>query len=99
MEKRRFPRRRDDAKDPPPDEVKNLSTQNADADKQALRGAESLRQMMCSPVYGDPLVMEEEFVDLTIRYAQRGLRWVKMAKAVGVSVTNRSFRAELRARQ
>ena len=40
-----------------------------------------------------PLLLEEEFGDVTIRFAHRGLRWVKMAHAVGISV------AGLRARQ
>ena len=45
-----------------------------------------------APVYGDPLCLEEVFIDLEIRFAQRGLRWIKMAQSSGISATNRRFR-------
>ena len=55
--------------------------------------------MAQAPVYGDPFLLEEEFYDLTSRFARRGLGWVKMAQAVAIIVENRRYRAELRARQ
>ena len=82
-----------------PDEASALSTRNADSDRQALLDAGELWQMSQAPVYGDPSMLEDEFGDLTIRFAQRGLRWVEMEQAVGISVPNRRYRAELRAHQ
>ena len=82
----------------PPDEVKALSKRNGDIDRQALIDAEARWQMFCAPVYGDHLLIEEECVGSTIRFAQIGLRWVEMVQAVGISVSNRRYRAELRSR-
>ena len=81
-----------------PDEVRSLSTRNADVGRQALLEAEALWQMPQAPVYADTFLLEE-FDDLSIRLAQRGFRWVKMAQAAGISVANRRYRAEPGARQ
>ena len=53
--------------------------------------------MMKSPVYGDPVVLEEEFSELPIRFAKRGIRWIKLAQMAGISAPNRRFRSEQRA--
>ena len=63
-----------------------------------MNDAESLWQVMFVPVYGCPFCAEEEFDDLATRIAQRGLRWVRMSQAHGVSVANRRYRGEMRAR-
>ena len=54
--------------------------------------------MLKSPVYGDPVLIEEEFSELAIRFAKRGLRWVKMAQMTNIQSANRRIRGEHRAR-
>ena len=79
--------------------MKALSARNCDIDRQAIRGAEALWQIFHEPVYRDPLLIEEKFCAITIRFAHRGMRWVGMAQEVGISLANRRYRSELRARQ
>ena len=81
-----------------PGEVQSIAMSNAELDTQALNGAEALWQTTISPVYGDPLCLEDGFTDISIRFAQRGIRWIKMARPAGISAANRRCRSELRAR-
>ena len=75
-----------------------MDAQNAEQDQKSLNDAESLWQMTNDPVYGDPMLLGEEFIDLSIRFAQRGLRWAQMAQSVGISAADRRSLSEMGAR-
>ena len=81
-----------------PGEAQNISQMSVTEDRQALGDAESLWQMLKSPVYGDPISIEGEFSELAILFAKRGLRWVKMAQMATICAPNRRLRSEHRAR-
>ena len=67
-----FPKRKFKAhKKVTPEEVRFISHLNAEQDTHALNDAEALWQMMVSPVYGDPVCLEEEFSELAIRFSKR----------------------------
>ena len=53
--------------------------------------------MLAGPIYGDPTCPEEEFPDLAIRIAQRGLRGARTSIARGITNSNRRLRSERRA--
>ena len=80
-----------------PDDVKKALAASAMADRNALTDAEALWQMFLNPVYGDPTCPEEDFSDLAVRFARRGLRWIRMALAHGITLANRRIRSESRA--
>ena len=80
-----------------PEEAINISQISATEDRQALNDAEALWQMPKSPVYGDPICIEGEFIELAIRFAKRGLRWIKMAQMTTTQAANRRIRSEHRA--
>lgn len=63
-----------------PGDLRMVTQLHADHEKQALAEAEALWQTMTAPVYGDPLFLEVEFIDFAIRFARRGIRWVKIAQ-------------------
>ena len=81
-----------------PEEAQTISAMNITEERQALDDAESLWHMLKSPVYGDPVLIEEEFSELAIRFAKRGIRWVKMAQMTNIQAANRRIRSEHRAR-
>ena len=81
-----------------PDDVRLVTQLNADHEKHALNDAEALWQTMTAPVYGDPTCLEEEFSELAIRFAKRGVRWVEIAQVYGVSAADRRVRSEHRAK-
>ena len=85
---------------------KNLRTQDVQkamaasalSDRNALNDAEALRRMFMNPVYGDPTNPEEEdFSDLAVRFAQRGLRWIRLASTHGITMATRRIRSGTRA--
>ena len=76
----------------------NISQLSLNEDRQALNDAEALWQMLKSPVYGDPMCIEGEFSELAIRFAKRGLRWIKMAQMTDTQAASRRIRSEHRAR-
>ena len=80
-----------------PEDAFNITQISATEDRQALNDAEALWQMLNSPVYGDPICIEGEFSEIAIRYAKRGLRWIKMAQMTTIQAANRRIRSEHRA--
>ena len=82
-----------------PDEVRATAQASCDAEHEALGEAEAMWQMFEAPVYWGHECPEEEFSASAIRFAPRGRRWIGLAQVHGVSLTNRRFRAELRARR
>ena len=80
-----------------PEDAKSDIAESALTDQNALTEADALWHMFPNPVYGDPTNREEDFSDLAIRLAQRGMRWVKLALAHGITMANRRIRSESRA--
>ena len=72
-----------------PEEVKESAEGGAIADQNALRGAESMRRMFAALAYGGPTWPDGGFSDLAVLFAQRGLRWAKLAQGDGVAASNR----------
>ena len=81
-----------------PEVARNISQMSVNEESHALNDAEALWQMMKSPVYGDPVCIEGEFSEPAIRFAKRGVRWIKMAQMTTISAANRRMRSEHRAR-
>ena len=66
-----------------PEEANQLYDANSERGQKALNDAEAICQITYAPVYGDPLFLEEELGDLSVRFAHRSLRWEKMAHRTG----------------
>ena len=77
-------------------DVKTALATSAMSDQNALLEADAIWNMFQNPAYGDPAEPEDDFSDLAIRFAQRGLRWAKLALAHGVTMTNRRILSESR---
>ena len=78
-------------------EIRAVESASSLADQQALTDADALWRMFAHPVYGDPICPEEEFSELSVRYAKKGFKWVRLASAYGVTLANRRIRSENRA--
>ena len=79
-----------------PSEVRNAEAAGAMADRNDLEDDGAIWRMFLNPVYGDPTCPEEEYSDLPIRFAHRGLRWARLASAHGIAMAHRRMRTESR---
>ena len=78
-------------------DIRAVNSAAASSDQQALKDAEAMWHMFTNPVYGDPTCPEEEFSELSVRFAKKGHKWVRLAMAHGVTMANRRIRSENRA--
>ena len=53
--------------------------------------------MFTHPVYGDPTCPEEEYTELSVRFAKKGPKWARLDVAHGITMASRMIRSGNRA--
>ena len=71
-----------------PGEVTSVGAAGGRADVLALMDCGDMWKMVESPVYEDPVGPGEEYSELSVGYAKRGPKWVRLALVLGIAASN-----------